>query len=105
MAGQAKKESPAVPVLPKIQTAHKNLLFVFLLRYTHESRADALYCLLTQAKPSIVLSYTHESRADALYCLLTQAIRSLMARKKQMSASQPLVFSFAHYTLYSGFPR
>ena len=63
-------------------------------------RAIALHCLLTQAKPSIVLSYTHESRADALYCLLTQAIRSLMARKKQMSAPQPLVFFFAHYTCF-----
>ena len=33
-------------------------------------------------------------RANALYCLLTQAGPSLMAQEKQMSASQPLVFLF-----------
>ena len=34
---------------------------------------------------------THEPRADALYCLLTQTVHSLMVQEKQMSASQPLV--------------
>ncbi|MEE0673488.1 MAG: hypothetical protein UCN44_09415, partial [Enterocloster sp.] len=63
-----------------------------------------------------LFSYTHESRAFALYCLLTQAIRSLMACEKQMSAAQPLVFlldslyhirrgntsTFIYETMYSG---
>ena len=56
---------------------------------------------------------THEPRADALYCLLTQTVHSLMVREKsadasqappryawqQMSASQPLVFPFTHYII------
>ena len=44
-------------------------------------------------------SYTHESRADALYCLHTQAIRSLMACEKQMPPSASLVFLCAHYII------
>ena len=51
----------------------------------------------------LIISYTHESRADALHCLLTQAIRSLMACEKQMSAAQPLVFPCAHYIIVSSF--
>ena len=41
----------------------------------------------------LIISYTHESRADALHCLLTQAIRSLMACEKQMSADAAACFS------------
>ena len=52
---------------------------------------------------ALIISYTHESRADALYCLLAQAIRSLMACEKQMSAAQPLVFPCAHYIIVSSF--
>lgn len=42
---------------------------------------------------------THEPRADALYCLLTQTVHSLMVQEKQMSASQPLVFLFTGYSI------
>ena len=44
---------------------------------------------------------THESRAFALYCLLTQAIRSLMALEKQMSACAAACFSFGLIISYS----
>jgi len=40
----------------------------------------------------LITSYTHESRAFALYCLLSQAIRSLMVQEKQMPPSVSLVF-------------
>ena len=43
--------------------------------------------------PALITSYTHESRAFALHCLLTQAIRSLMACEKQMSADAAACFS------------
>ena len=45
----------------------------------------------------VLYSFTHDPRASALYCLLTQAGLSLMAQEKQLSASQPLVFFWAHY--------
>ena len=51
---------------------------------------------------------THEPRADALYCLLTQTVCSLRAQEKQMSALQTLVFLLGplhvpHYSvLYYG---
>ncbi|GEM_PF-2851886 len=105
----------------------RSRLFFPSLLFTHESRAVALYCLLTQTTHSLMvreksadasqappryawqqmsasqplvfpsLLFTHESRAVALYCLLTQTTHSLMVREKQMSASQPLVFPFTHY--------
>ena len=37
--------------------------------------------------------YTQVPRANALYCLLTQATRSLMALEKQMSADAAACFS------------
>ena len=43
--------------------------------------------------PFLILSYTHESRAGALYCLLTQAVCSLLACQKQMSADAAACFS------------
>ncbi len=46
-----------------------------------------------------VISQTHEPRALALHCLLSQAVRSLMAKEKQMPASQSLVFLFGHYII------
>ena len=68
-------------------------------------------CLLRSRLFFPSLLFTHESRAVALYCLLTQTTHSLMVREKsadasqappryawqQMSASQPLVFPFTHY--------
>ena len=59
-----------------------------LMACKKQMSADAAACFLT----SLIMSKTHESRADALYCLLTQAIRSLMARKKQMSADAAACF-------------
>ena len=46
---------------------------------------------------SLRSSYTHESRADVLYCLHTQAIRSLMLAKQMSAYRSPLVFPTAHY--------
>ena len=109
------------PLIPGVFVHKLSILCcIFLRGVTHESRAFALYCLLTQAIRSLmalekqmsactaacfsfglIISYTHESRADALHCLLTQAIRSLMACEKQMSAAQPLVFPCAHYIIFT----
>ena len=60
--------------------------FVNGLRKTNVCFAAACFSF------GLIYLFTHDPRANALYCLLTQAGRSLMAQEKQMSASQPLVF-------------
>ena len=43
--------------------------------------------------------FTHVPRAHALYCLLTQAGPSLMGQEKQMPPSVSLVFLCAYYII------
>ena len=42
--------------------------------------------------PALIISYTQVPRADALYCLLSQAEPSLMVQEKQMPPSVSFVF-------------
>ena len=70
-----------------------SFIFSGVCQWFDSSQTHSFFCLFSR-------SYTQVSRAGALHCLLTQARPSLMARKKQMSAPQPLVFFFAHYTCF-----
>ena len=61
--------------------------------YTYVYRKDQV-----SPVPGLFVFYSRPPRF-ALYCLLPQAGPSLIVQKKQMSASQPLVFPFTHYII------
>ena len=55
-------------------------------------RSTTGFCQISWFSPFLISIIHSQTRANALYCLLSQTVCSLMAQEKQMSASQPLVF-------------